>query len=160
MKKILFWLFLFSVLNTNAQVIFQSSLISSGGDYKFNADISFTYTIGEISSDIINYDNIELSQGFLQYSVLTSVGIEENKNIYTKQDFNAFPNPFNDEITVRFNTDKNYDIQIKDITGREIFTKKNIENNSTLNLSNINDGIYFMNIIVNDQIYTKKIIKN
>lgn len=158
MKKVLFLLFLFSVSYAKTQVNFPSSLISSGGDYLFNSDVSFTYTIGEISSDIISYDTIELSQGFLQYYVLTSVGIEHNF-VVDNANFIVYPNPFKDNITVRQNNNSAYKIVIKDITGREIMQKENLTNNTNLELSELNNGIYFINIIEKDKIYTKKIIK-
>ena len=80
--------------------------------------------------------------------------------------FNFYPNPFNEEITLHYSL-KNKDcikISIFDATGREIRNFNNIINdagnyNIKLDVSDLNSGVYFYNITVGDEKFSGKVIK-
>jgi hypothetical protein len=57
----------------------------------------------------------------------------------------------------------NGDIQIMDVTGKVVWTQTNINGNSSvfINLNNMSTGIYFLNVVNNNnRLYYSKIIKN
>ena len=73
-----------------------------------------------------------------------------------------FPNPTSDIININFvDTISRAKIIIYDTTGKIILTNEigNINSNQ-INLSNFNNGIYFVKIETNEKSVTKKIIKN
>jgi hypothetical protein len=73
-----------------------------------------------------------------------------------------YPNPSTGIYTVYSNTTSLDKIEVYDIMGKIIETKTNIQingNSSTLNLSHISSGIYFVKITSNNQSTVKRIIK-
>jgi len=77
------------------------------------------------------------------------------------------PNPFYESPTISFNLEKteNVSISIIDITGREVknISTKNIhtgKNKIRIDLSELNSGIYFCKIKLNEHFQTVKMIKN
>jgi len=68
-----------------------------------------------------------------------------------------FPNPATDIVTV-INI-LNANIQVYDISGKFIFSKTNCNKTENFNLDNLNSGIYFIKIQSEDEIITKKFIK-
>ena len=75
----------------------------------------------------------------------------------------VYPNPSNGEIAVRINNyNGNVAIKVIDITGRIVYTAKNVlfNNEKTFNLSQLNSGIYIIEITGEELKYTEKIIIN
>ena len=81
---------------------------------------------------------------------------------YLKKDndleFNIFPNPANKQINIKINNTESINIQIIDISGREIFFKEFETNKISINTSELTNGIYFLKIKSNTQIGFKKFI--
>lgn len=79
--------------------------------------------------------------------------------------FQIFPNPITDKVSLTLNAQKNHqlNIQITDIAGRLVFTEKwqvVIGNNAKiLELEALPDGIFMIQLIENQNILLKKIIK-
>ncbi|NOZ46208.1 MAG: T9SS type A sorting domain-containing protein [Chlorobi bacterium] len=80
----------------------------------------------------------------------------------------AFPNPFNNEISIKNNTDENYkNVFITDITGRKVFEfSNNLQGNATLIWNGLNGngkelpgGIYIFNAVNNQKVTVLKILK-
>lgn len=69
------------------------------------------------------------------------------------------PNPSNGIISI--NTESNLDLTITDITGKVVFSKNNVSNNESINLSNLQKGVYLAKMVTEDGTEeTKKIILN
>ncbi len=87
------------------------------------------------------------------------LGVEVNEF----QNFVIFPNPNNGNFTVQFNSISNNQIQIDvhDIRGREVFSK-NYNNtglfNESLNLENLQSGVYLVSVQDGNKKIVKKII--
>jgi len=80
------------------------------------------------------------------------------KNLSNK-DISIYPNPTNGIINCNF-FDKSIDlVSITDITGKTIIEKVNINNKETFNISEFENGIYFMFIYFDNKILSTKIIK-
>ena len=71
------------------------------------------------------------------------------------------PNPSAGIFTI-FSSNLNLDkIEVYDITGKIINSKTNLNStNTTLDLTNVSTGIYFVKIVSNNQSTVKRIIKN
>ena len=79
--------------------------------------------------------------------------------------FSVYPNPTSDFITVKYNGNRNLslDVQVIDMLGKNVFsTSLSTENNMSLDLSRLNSGTYFINMIDVDSgnNIVKRIIKN
>ncbi len=94
------------------------------------------------------------------------VGLNDNENIILITT-NIYPNPFTNATTIEFNLveTKNVSISIYDVIGKEIknIQTKNLhsgKNKITIDLSELNNGIYFCKIKSNENLQTIKLIKN
>ena len=82
-------------------------------------------------------------------------------------DIDVFPNPFNDELKIAYNSPDTHSVSIElyDIAGKLLYAKNNISRNYGLNyfhvggLNNIKHGVYFLKIYSNTEIATKKVLK-
>ncbi|MEY2829677.1 MAG: hypothetical protein RIQ33_1535 [Bacteroidota bacterium] len=102
----------------------------------------------------VNYQTNEVVR--IDYT-LWQVGITE----VTKPTLNFYPNPANDELYIRvsqFNSTST--IKIKNIVGQEIINEKLTSENSKINVSNFNAGIYLLQYEINGIAITQKFVKN
>ena len=79
-----------------------------------------------------------------------------------RSNFKVIPNPFNEKITIAFdsfNINDTYEISIFDLSGKRIFSNYLTKNNYDLNLKEIRSGIYILKLKSNQKIVTKRIIK-
>lgn len=81
------------------------------------------------------------------------IGLDENQNI----DFRLFPNPANESVYIKSKTNSKIDLTIFDIQGK-IVLKDIINSNSLINVSHLNQGIYFVQIKTNTSYKTIKLI--
>lgn len=83
-------------------------------------------------------------------------------NIGLDASFSVFPNPNNGEFTVKFNGALgNVDLQVFDIRGRSVFNNSYDsagEFNQTINLGNVQSGMYLLNVNTDAGKVTKKLI--
>jgi len=70
-----------------------------------------------------------------------------NINELSQYDFTVFPNPVSNVLTIQNNLQKNYNIEIIDITGEIIFGTSSKSSTLELNISNYPNGTYFVNVI-------------
>lgn len=96
-------------------------------------------------------------------SILNSVSLslaDENAS-NTEEDVFIYPNPTKDIINLNFLNNSRAKIIIYDTTGKKILTDE-IENTNSnqINISSLNNGIYFIKIETNEKSVTKKIMKN
>tara|TARA_B100000700_G_scaffold327066_1_gene440483 strand:+ start:810 stop:2768 length:1959 start_codon:yes stop_codon:yes gene_type:complete len=83
-----------------------------------------------------------------------TTGLEES--VY---DFNVYPNPSKGAVNIELNEPGSYLVQINDIVGK-LVSENIIDSNTTINLQNLDKGIYFVNVS-NDEIkhVTKLIVE-
>jgi hypothetical protein len=68
------------------------------------------------------------------------------------------PNPTAKEISFNYNG-KTALVNIEDISGRKIFELQNYISGENINISNLDSGIYFVHITINEKTISKKFIK-
>lgn len=115
------------------------------------------------SGGIISYPATLVNAGGTQTNLCLTNAITENQ---TLANLIAYPNPFTSSTTLEFNATetKNISISILDVVGR---TVKNIptkklqsgENKITIDLTELNNGIYFCQINSVENLQTIKLIK-
>ncbi|WP_298418772.1 T9SS type A sorting domain-containing protein [uncultured Kordia sp.] len=72
-------------------------------------------------------------------------------------DFKLYPNPATDILNIQINTIDSISVSIYDMLGKEVLSADRI--NNSIDISNLKNGIYIVNIATNNRSITKKIIK-
>jgi endoglucanase len=112
----------------------------------------------------VNQWKVDLLKPYLQPMIPNviggSLGVEENDIV--AQSIKTFPNPANSFVKVSLPVNAGIkQIILNDITGKTVL-KKEVDNNTTeynLDISKFSAGLYLMNLKSENNIYTKKIIK-
>ncbi|WAC02031.1 T9SS type A sorting domain-containing protein [Lacinutrix neustonica] len=139
----------------------QQTLTSSGGDIMGTTG-SISYSVGQLAY-VTNFGTTgAVAQGVQQANeyneTLSSVDFTE-----LLQELKVFPNPTTDVLTLNFNnkTDTQLDYQIRDINGRILKSETNIASRLSINISELQSAIYFLEIKNNNKkVKIFKIIKN
>jgi len=116
-----------------------------------------TYTIIVVVTD---FNTGCVYQDDINVTFSTCVGLDENKSAL---DFNIYPNPNKGQFTIKLNNKNTTELRISvtNVQGQEVFVKNNFDNVNVINEQiNIGDvkGIYFVNIITDKEVITKKVI--
>jgi len=116
-----------------------------GMDYNTDAHVLNRYYI-------INHDNNE---------IIDSVDVQINAFLEVKNEtinFNVYPNPANELLTISI-SENNTSISIFDILGKTVSKMELINGNNTLNIENLDPGVYFYSIKRNGvSIETKQLV--
>lgn len=133
---------IYSTKNTNLLSYVDSTLPNNSQRYYF--------------IEIIQQDGQRIVTSPIWYTKDPFASIGENN-------FNAsvlvFPNPVNDQLSISCPL-SNYDIKIRDVTGRVMFEKQVNTNSFNIETSSYPTGIYFIEIFKDQQIfYREKFIK-
>ncbi len=93
------------------------------------------------------------------HQVLTGV-----KDFSAQVNFNIYPNPANELVSIHFNLDnaEKAKIILTDYTGKELKIIESVQNNGLqniqLNVSELKNGIYFISIFTQTEVVTKKLV--
>ena len=121
---------------------------------------TFGMGVHTISVEVVDSTNSCVSRDTIVVEITTCVGIED---LASTVDLNVYPNPNKGQFTLNLTTQNTTDLQIRitNIQGQEVFVKNNFDNinviNEEINIGNVK-GVYFVNIITNNEVITKKII--
>jgi subtilisin family serine protease len=95
--------------------------------------------------------------GFSSFTCAVSTGMEEHN--VTKQTGNVYPNPFNQQTTIRFKEKITGDVSIYNAIGELVFSDKINGEEFTINRRSLkSDGIYFVRVKSSSKEYNYKII--
>ena len=125
-----------------------STLNPNSKTLKFKMSSSDNNSFGMVTPAYFCMDNLTYT---------TSVSITEN----IENTISIFPNPTQNNVNVKFEeTISNASYRLIDVAGREVFSSSiNGVNTLSLDLSNQNNGVYFLMINIDGEVITKKIIK-
>jgi hypothetical protein len=107
------------------------------------------------------------SQRWSKAEKIGDVGVEELKaGVEKSEDFVAFPNPANSEVTIRYQIEQqgNVEISITDMLGRVVFEPIVSQNHETgiyevkFNTSSLAEGVYFYHLKADGIHVTKKLM--
>lgn len=155
--KLLYLFFLFVITPASSQLHHQ--MISSQGTTSLtNSDIIVTQTIGQ-QSVIGNYDNqyLKLGQGYQQVN-WSRIIIEQTNPEF---EVSIYPNPFEEIINIKHNTDQDINIKIFNPAGRLVYKSLiNVTSSeSSINLTQLQSGVYLIYIQSNYLKHFTKLIK-
>ncbi len=106
------------------------------------------------SSDVGNY-----GMNTPAYFCFDQISYTEITNIndIAESNFNVYPNPVKDILVVE--VDNNTDITISDMTGKVVYKENCTNGVNRINMTDLSSGIYFVSVLNNDRIITKKVVK-
>jgi hypothetical protein len=140
-----------SAQNTTPQVL------NATGNTTFLKTMTISWSVGEENIATLSASNMVLTQGFLQPDVNPHYsGIE---SISVSDDISVFPNPAHNTLVIKESNENIELVSVTNVLGQRVLFKK--FDNSPLDISMLNPGIYYVNISgYNQQInHTFKIIK-
>ena len=78
------------------------------------------------------------------------------------EQISVYPNPSKDVFYVKMNNSVPFDLRVTDITGKIVYTKKQINSGTPfpLQMETYSSGVYFLQIEANNQFSTRKLILN
>jgi len=87
----------------------------------------------------------------------STVSVEE----FSSDDFTIYPNPSKEILFIDFQKIGEYALSIFDITGKELYQQKELEQQNQVDLSNYASGIYFLKIkeVATNKVQNIKIVK-
>lgn len=141
------------------------TVIATAGGNLSNANVSLSFTAGEVAVTTLQGTSLILTQGFQQPFELDVAGAVNDLSVnWTVQ---AYPNPVFDYLTIRFELDKPIEIiiDVTDILGRTqiLMNRSMITPGETreLDFTGLSNGIYIMHLTTPDRKtrQTFKIIK-
>jgi Pregnancy-associated plasma protein-A/Secretion system C-terminal sorting domain/Fibronectin type III domain len=175
----------YSFSNTAAQKNIKITLNVTGKDYdirlynsagtqvKLQASVSNpeiliynTTVVGAYKFRIEGYNNAFSTTACYTVKVETGAsnfrGTKEEENQLLDSDVNVFPNPSNGELNIQLPEEKfnrDMDLMLVNSIGQVVMTKKFGENQtSTLNMNNLSNGIYFLQIRDVNTVINKRVI--
>lgn len=99
-------------------------------------------------------DETKAAKLFITFSYTTPTTIQIDEEI--EINYSIFPNPTSDQITIKWDNDKQANINILDMNGKTILSKQVSSGNQLK--CNFPSGIYFVKISQNNQTHIEKII--
>ena len=95
-------------------------------------------------------------------SSMVNVNVVLNpNNIYQKPEISnslsIFPNPTSDRFYIETNTTDKIIVDLYDVNGRHMFNKS-VNNKETIEVSNLNEGVYYLSIKTENSITNKKLV--
>ncbi|VAV84992.1 hypothetical protein MNBD_BACTEROID02-388 [hydrothermal vent metagenome] len=102
--------------------------------------------------------SLEIGTFYIVSEELNALAVEDNEI----NNFTMYPNPTKDLVNINFNKalNENISIRVFDIKGKLILSKKslNLNNDSSLDISNLENGMYFVKLKNGQQETTRKLI--
>jgi hypothetical protein len=106
---------------------------------------------------VVRFDRTVTNTNSLNYTLTigdATIGIDD-----LSSKFSIYPNPGSDYVTVSTIDDTNYKISISDVTGKQLISHDLTNQNSKIDVRNLVNGIYFLQVKIDNEIVkTEKII--
>ncbi|MDB9994532.1 T9SS type A sorting domain-containing protein [Flavobacteriaceae bacterium] len=138
---------LIALLLTSGSQYSQSSVLSSGGDFK-SSKASFSYSVGQI----LTTQDLSNSTSLFGEKIILSHGVQQvflqTCNKSTKVEIIATPNPSNGIVTLNLiNWDeKEIQYNVFDTLGKTVLSSSISDDQTKLNLSFLSSGIYIISL--------------
>ena len=81
-----------------------------------------------------------------------------NVNDYHLSNITIYPNPVSNILNIQFNDSKETQVEIYNILGKRVFTKT-IQQSQSIQLDNLNSGVYILKLTQDNSTISKKLIK-
>ncbi|MEO8759877.1 MAG: T9SS type A sorting domain-containing protein [Bacteroidia bacterium] len=122
---------------------------SPGENYQCGADFCQPILLCMKKNGILVYQNPYKNTCYIDCS---GIGIEQ---INIKHQISIYPNPASTVLQITYSNERLIEVSVVDVLGKEVLQSKQ----TTLDVSNLNSGVYFMHVKTNAGNYTIKFIK-
>lgn len=119
-------------------------------DARYNPNLT-CIEVDDVVSARVNWTNIDTSSSF-NLNCNSSSLIEQSDLSLV----NIYPNPTSSHLTISFNGDID-EVKLIDLTGKTVISKKTLI--SSFDISDLVNGVYFIQVISEGKSITKKVIK-
>jgi hypothetical protein len=117
-------------------------VIASSGMTLTGSNGGMDFTIGEVATATLTASGDELTQGFHQPNIVI-VAAEEFIDVYTIQ---VYPNPTEQFITVRTNSEDELQVQLTNALGQVVIDQKAFTEKIVLDVHAMSNGTYILSI--------------
>ena len=158
-----------SIINQNP--IWQTRTLLSNSGYASQSENSAHFGLGtaEIIDSLVIiwpagntevYTNISVNQR-LKITEMETLGIADNKLDSEIHQIAAYPNPFDHELNISISQKiSNPTIEIYDVYGRKLISEELSSNETTINVEQITNGIYFLRTLNNTTPQLIRLVKH
>jgi polyhydroxybutyrate depolymerase len=131
----------------------------NGGGHTWPGVPNFLYELiaGQTNEDI--HASVEIWEFFNNFENCETTNAFEI-NYDNTIPYKIFPNPTNEFFIIESFNEKMNELKLIDINGRTIIEKTKFQSNVSINLSNVENGIYFLILYGGKNVHTTKIVKN
>lgn len=146
--------------DTTYHIAYYDSLCPGGPINCFESMNNDLFVGGDFSIvDNLNSTTYARAIAFLDPDTIIS-GIKENLIKEEKEDIKIYPNPANEELTIKWHG-RDVKLKITDMLGREIISYKPNSNADqlTITVAELQAGIYFCTVISSNGKITRKVVK-
>ncbi|MCK5764948.1 MAG: T9SS type A sorting domain-containing protein [Bacteroidales bacterium] len=129
---------------------------------------NYIHRFHPVDSLIIQYNDISppppnyhpSSTRYYGVKISDSILVNISDQIISEKLINIYPNPFTDHLHLQLPLSHKCDIKIFDISGKELyaFTENNIKN-LTVNTTALVPGVYILQLVINNNMQSYKIVK-
>jgi len=140
--------------------------LSGAGEFEVGASVDIEAIANE-NYDFINWTNE--SGDTISTEAVTTIIMDENDMVLTANfqatvgisniianELNVYPNPASDYIIVETPYENAF-VHLFDMTGEVVFEGRTIENKTSINTSELKNGIYIIQVSTCEKLYTTKI---
>jgi hypothetical protein len=95
----------------------------------------------------------------VSWSFSTAITVNIN-DLHVQNEVKIYPQPATDYLVVDYVKNKCFDVSLFDLKGVEIYKRKGIDGLLLIPMQHLNSGVYILNVLGDDQLVRKKIIKH
>lgn len=106
----------------------------------------FSIVIRNFYTEIPGYRQPSLGTRLIVDDLEFNFAAVGTNSIHREKQVTVFPNPANDIINVKLKSGNNISYKIYNITGEVLIQNKLVENNTSISLTNFDEGVYFIEI--------------
>lgn len=155
---------LFCCLFLSLQFEAQNAIVIAGGNIE-DGNFKLSYSIGQVAKKSTSDTNGLFNQGIQQpFEIYNLFSLSLDDNDISNFEIKAYPNPTVDLLTLSINNAivNNQIVEVYDLNGKVILQKEIIQNETQIDFSQFNAGVYLFNVFDKNHTLIKafKIIKN
>lgn len=152
--------------NVSTYTVTNFAIVTTTGQSSYNAQRPFLTKVGSklyLSYDIESYtfpvNEKNWQSGLKVFQINGSSGMEEN---YLKNNFNLYPNPASNELTIELTENTNGEVSIYNVSGELVIKSKTEENSKQqkIDITELPNGLYLCKIVFGSTSISKRFIKN
>lgn len=147
----------FAAVNGQGKIFIESDVYAAPGNKTMTLNLPTGFDPNDYVNIVATATDANGNTSEFGISTETTLSIAQLEN----HSFKVYPNPVSDQLFIQLSTSGSYNLEVINVLGQLVLTKKDHASSTTLDVSNLKNGIYFLNIhYSNESSQTIKFIKN